>query len=265
MASKWAQFWMVRRNWERLGRDDALWAILTDQAKRGRRWTLDEFLETGRAEVAHVVSYLQQVAPARARRRALDFGCGIGRVTRPLAAHYGEAVGVDVSPAMIQRATSLTDQSVPCRFIVNAAPNLRIFSDGHFDLVYSRIVLQHLPPLLVRSYLPEMVRVLAPGGVLLFQLPTPIRGGENEFVASAVSGSPFKRLLPLQVVRGWRRLKYARLRLAGRVPMEMHGLDREEVTSILTVNGARILDIVDDDAHGTSEPGYQYCCTRTSR
>jgi SAM-dependent methyltransferase len=254
----------LRRNWERLGEDDALWAILTDPGKRGRRWSLDEFLETGRAEVARVIAYLGEVAPTCPRRRAMDFGCGIGRVTRPLAAHFQEVTGVDVSSAMVRRAESLTGDGARCRFVVNAAPDLRMFGDEAFDFVYSRIVLQHIPPALVRGYLPEMLRVLAPGGVLLFQLPTPISAREA-FLRSSVEGGGLKRHVPLPIVRAWRRLKYARLRLLGRLRITMHGLPRSEVLSILEANGGHLLDVRDDDAHGTAEPGYEYCCTKMVR
>jgi SAM-dependent methyltransferase len=165
---------------------------------------------------------------------------------------------------MIQRATAVAAvaaDSTRCRFVLNAAPDLRLFEDARFDFVYSRIVLQHIPPALVRGYLPEMLRVLAPGGVLLFQLPTPMADRE-QFVNAPVEGGRLKRWLPLPLVRGRRRLELARLRLAGKLRIEMHGLPRDEVIAILESNGGRLLDVRDDHAHGTSEPGYQYCCAR---
>jgi len=192
----------------------------------------------------------------------LDFGCGVGRVTRPLAAHFAEVIGVDVSSSMIERARALTTDS-RCRFVVNASPDLRQFNDQSFDFVYSRIVLQHLPPAIAGRYISEMVRVLVPGGVLLFQVPTPIASGLDAFLASDVQG-PLKRRLPRAFVRRWRRFKYSilRLRRFGMRRIDMYGLARDEVTAIVESSGAQIREVRDDNAHGTAEPGYQYCCVK---
>ena len=40
-----------RRDWDEIGRLDALWAILSDPAKRHGRWDVDEFFATGRREI----------------------------------------------------------------------------------------------------------------------------------------------------------------------------------------------------------------------
>ena len=42
----------LRRHWNEFGRSDPLWAILTAPDKKGNRWSVDEFLQTGRDEIA---------------------------------------------------------------------------------------------------------------------------------------------------------------------------------------------------------------------
>jgi hypothetical protein len=74
--------WRVRHTWDRLGGRDPLWAVLTWPDKQGNKWTIEEFLATGRVEVDRLVQYLERVAPACPRHSALDFGCGVGRVSR---------------------------------------------------------------------------------------------------------------------------------------------------------------------------------------
>ena len=101
------QLWRVRRTWDGLARRDPLWAILTSPDKRDGKWTLDEFLETGRAEVDRLIHYLDRVAPGCPQHRALDFGCGVGRVTQALAARFEQVVGVDVASPMIAQAREL--------------------------------------------------------------------------------------------------------------------------------------------------------------
>ena len=164
-----------RRDWEELAAYDALWAVLTDAGKRGGRWDAEEFLATGEAEVAAVLARLDELGLPRARRAALDFGCGAGRLTRALAGRFERAVGIDIAAGMVDAARRLNDDVANVEFHVNDAPDLRRFDDGAFDLVYTSLVLQHVPGrALIEAYLRELVRVTAPGGALVAALPVRI-------------------------------------------------------------------------------------------
>src|SRR5262245_19348484 len=106
--------------WERLGRRNALGAILTRDG-RVANWDEAEFLATGRADAARFLTDLSAIAPSAARTRALDFGCGVGRITRALAEYFDEVVGVDVASSMIERARALNADRPRCRFVLNRA------------------------------------------------------------------------------------------------------------------------------------------------
>lgn len=161
----------VRRDWVRLGEEDPLWAVYVAADKRGGRWDPTQFLETGRADVAASVSWLDEVGAGPRWGRVLDFGCGPGRLSQALAEHADEVVGVDVSPPMLETAREL-DSSGRCTFVLNESQDLRQFTASSFDLVYSELVLQHLPVPVIDGYLEEFVRVLAPAGVALLQCTT---------------------------------------------------------------------------------------------
>lgn len=161
----------VRRDWVRLAEQDPLWAVYVADDKRGGRWDPAQFLETGRVGVADAASWLTELRAGPRWGRVLDFGCGAGRLTQALAAYADEVVGVDVAPAMLATAREL-DPPANCRFVLNEASDLSAFDSGAFDLVYSDLVLQHLPAPLIDGYLREFVRVLAPGGVALLQCTT---------------------------------------------------------------------------------------------
>lgn len=157
----------LKNDWENLAERDALWAILTDKRKVGGRWDVDEFMATGVAEINTVLGHLMRIRHfPDANGAVLDFGCGVGRLTQALAPHFASCVGVDISEQMIQKAEAL-NQFPHCRYVVNAQPQLP-FADGTFSFIYSNIVLQHVPPIFAEGYLREFVRVLAPGGVLVF-------------------------------------------------------------------------------------------------
>jgi 2-polyprenyl-3-methyl-5-hydroxy-6-metoxy-1,4-benzoquinol methylase len=102
----------LQKNWDEFGRTDPLWAILAELDKEGNRWELDQFLETGERGVGEIVKYVEQLGISIQWRRALDFGCGIGRLTQPLCRYFDEVHGVDIALSMICLANKLN-----CHFI----------------------------------------------------------------------------------------------------------------------------------------------------
>jgi SAM-dependent methyltransferase len=163
----------LQRNWEEFGRSDPLWAILTDPGSRSGQWDVDEFFASGEDTIGHILRVLDEAgATVRFDGRALDFGCGVGRVTRALGGRFAEAVGVDVAPSMVERARELNADVPACSFVVNDRADLTRFGDGQFALVFSVLVLQHIGAELAETYLREFFRVAQPGGAVVFQLPS---------------------------------------------------------------------------------------------
>jgi SAM-dependent methyltransferase len=161
-----------KRDWEELAADDPLWAVLTDPSRRAGGWDVDEFLRTGEEEIARLLARGRELGLPAAFGRALDFGCGAGRLTRALAARFRECVGVDISDGMVAAARRINADCDGCTFLVNETADLRRFPDRTFDLVYSTLVLQHLPGRrAIAGYVSEFVRLLTPDGAAVFQLP----------------------------------------------------------------------------------------------
>jgi SAM-dependent methyltransferase len=176
----------LRRNWDAFGRIDPLWSILTLPGTERGHWDVEAFFETGRAEVRRVLAYLNEVAGPIGRGRALDFGCGVGRVTQALGAHYAQVDGVDIAESMIELARRSNRSGRRCRYHVHAADDLSLFASGTFDLVYCSYVLQHIEPEPAERYVREFVRVLAPGGVAAFQIVTdPVPGASAPLAEGA--------------------------------------------------------------------------------
>ena len=99
-------------NWQAFGEDDPLWAILSHADKRGNRWDLDEFLETGEAEITEVLAEATGLVPSLAFGRALDFGCGVGRLTQALARRFATVDGVDIAAAMVSGSHATSNRSL---------------------------------------------------------------------------------------------------------------------------------------------------------
>lgn len=173
-----------RAFWERHAQRDPLWAILSDPIKKGRKWDLPEFFETGTREIAILLYRLAELDIPIARGTALDFGCGVGRLTQALADHFDHAVGVDISPTMIRLAEKLNTHSNRVRYVSNSRDDLSILDANTFDFIYSAIVLQHVEPTNTRRYLADFLRVLKKGGVLVFQLPSHPRPVSDQGVSA---------------------------------------------------------------------------------
>ena len=171
-----------QRAWDGLAEKDAFWAVLMDPARKGNKWEPDEFYETGRREVKTVLDHLQSLGVRPDFDGAsLDFGCGAGRLTQALAARFTGAVGVDISAKMVALAEKHNRFPDSCRYISNASDSLPL-AKGTFSFVYSSIALQHIEPRLVENYLAEFLRVLKPGGLLVFQVADRCKSGHfHEF------------------------------------------------------------------------------------
>jgi SAM-dependent methyltransferase len=237
----------LQRNWDQFGRTDPYWAILTLPGREQNRWDLDEFFASGRKEIEALMEYVLRIAPDLARGRVLDFGCGVGRLTRPLAEHFEDAVGVDIAPSMIERAREFARENSRCRFVLNERDDLRGFPSSHFDLVYSTITLQHMEPRYSLRYIREFVRILRPGGLVIFELtsrsvrePGPLRLAIGKAIGAILQTLP------------------------GAPPrMEMYCVPPAEVRSALESHGAQILDVLPDASAGPDYEGFRYCARRS--
>jgi SAM-dependent methyltransferase len=158
--------------WERAAQADPLWAVLSDPQKKDRRWNLRSFLATGEREITLLLHQLRVLGHAPKFGRALDFGCGVGRLTQALGYRFQEVVGVDVAPTMLRIANQLNRLPERVRYVLNKSKSLELFESDSFDFIYSDIVLQHLQPPLARGYIAEFMRVLVPGGIAVFQVPS---------------------------------------------------------------------------------------------
>ena len=227
----------LRATWTALGEDDPLWAILSQPDKRGGQWNPEEFFAAGEAEIAGLEHWCAHLGLPREHRRALDFGCGVGRLTRALASRYDEVVGVDISPSMLEQARRLHEAVRNVRFVENAQPRLDFLDDASIDLVYCVITLHHIPAHLQLAYVREFMRVLKPGGLAVFQIASGY--------ASDWRGVGY-RLLPNRILAPLRRRVHA-----SRVAAEMHVVAESDIAAIVAAAQRRILHAVDVGSAGS--------------
>ena len=161
----------LQTNWDQLGRTDPFWAILSVPDKINGKWDPQQFFSTGVDEINVVLQYLKSLGLKPVPGNALDFGCGVGRLTQALCRHFKHCCGIDIAPSMIDLATRFNRYGARCRYHLNSNDSLAAFEDNSWDFIYSNLVLQHMKPEYSKRYVREFVRVLSPEGVLLFQIP----------------------------------------------------------------------------------------------
>ena len=154
----------------------------------------------------------------------LEFGCGVGRVTIPLAAIAKSVIAYDISDRHLrfarERAAALGRTNIRAIAIGDSLP-------AQFepcDVFYSRIVLQHNPPPIIGDILRKLIRSLARGGVGVFQVPTHYVG----YVFSTGEA----------------------LRSPQKFDMDMHSYPQAELFSLIAEEGARLIQVREDDAPG---------------
>lgn len=145
-------------DWERIGSSEPYFGVLTDP--KFLRANIDdavkvEFFRSGADEVAHHLLILRERCGPFEPRSALDFGCGVGRLTRALADTAGDAVGIDISDGMLREARAAQRTGLAFQ---------KELPDRLFDWLISMIVFQHIQPDRGYQLLREIVRRLAPGG-----------------------------------------------------------------------------------------------------
>ncbi|GLZ46578.1 hypothetical protein Acsp06_27630 [Actinomycetospora sp. NBRC 106375] len=219
----------VSRTWTRLGREDPMWAVLTERDKAGGGWTPEAFLATGRSEIEALLARLGQLGLDLERGRAVDFGCGAGRLTHGLCrAGFADVVGLDISPTMLEKAREIVDDPA-ARFQLAEGPELDGVAAGSADLVYTNRVLQHMPADLAHRYVRRFFALAKPSALVVFQLPTA--------PAANLAGTVL-RLLPAALARRLRR------------GMEMHGTPEEEVRALVAASGGEVLAADPDTSAG---------------
>jgi SAM-dependent methyltransferase len=116
---------------------------------------------------AEVVDWLRAAALLGPDRRVLDLGCGIGRVLAALAPEVGEAVGLDVSSAMVAEARRRCAALPNIRIVQGNGRDLASLAGGAFDLVLAVDVMPYVVaagPDAVAATFGEAHRVLRPAG-----------------------------------------------------------------------------------------------------
>lgn len=166
----------VEETWSRLGQEDAHWSVITDEKFRKNTIgeNIDDFFAMGEGDIARVESALNRVnASLYELNSALDFGCGVGRLSIPLAKRCKQVLGVDISSSHLREANENVQRMGIENLdlsLIKSVQSIRELKE--FDLVFSLIVLQHNSPPVMLEILKALCSRVGASGYLYLQTQT---------------------------------------------------------------------------------------------
>ena len=156
------------KDWELWGKSNPYFGVLSDERFLGRslnKEMADEFYASGVADVENLISSITQINHGEKPffNQAVDFGCGVGRLTLPLSKYARKVTGLDVSPSMVKQARlELPSKMKNITYVVSDDELTNL--PKNYDLVYSNIVLQHIPPRRGEAIIDTLLAQLQTGG-----------------------------------------------------------------------------------------------------
>jgi SAM-dependent methyltransferase len=157
--------------WKAWGERDPLYAVSTWEGKdreSTNRWTDEEFYELGARDWRDFAKHWEQYGMHRTC--CVEVGCGAGRITKQLAAHFDRVKAIDVSEHQLAYAKSRLDAS-NIDFLLTDGATIPL-SDNSCSAAFSTHVFQHFDSrqdaLVVFR---EIDRVLQPAGTMMIHLP----------------------------------------------------------------------------------------------
>jgi 2-polyprenyl-3-methyl-5-hydroxy-6-metoxy-1,4-benzoquinol methylase len=154
--------------WTILGKQNPYWGVLSQEQYLGKDLPPDrkrEFFEEGRRDIEFALQKIEtHIQPQFSPKRALDFGCGVGRLMAAIARRAEFVHGIDLSPAMLALARQNLEEQDITNFSV--ATELR---ESGFDWINSLLVFQHIKPEIGIDLLRKLLQALAKGGVISLQ------------------------------------------------------------------------------------------------
>lgn len=184
----------------------------------------EAFLETGEADIALLLPAISALLGRDAPLTSvLDFGCGAGRLTIPLARRAVRVVACDVAPSVLEHArNNVRDAGLSNVAFVEARE-----VEGQFDFICSLLVFQHIRPAEGYKIIRNLLRLLTPRGVAVLQL------------TMEPSGGGLHRLARMRLKRGVNRVLSHRMQMPAW--MQLNAYDERVVIRDVAAAGAVVI------------------------
>jgi trans-aconitate methyltransferase len=219
----------VQAAWQHLGETEPYWSVVA-----GERFLMAnieqsraEFYQSGQPDVVRLLRTLARNGIDAARlRTCLEYGCGLGRVTRWLASHFDQLYACDISLPHLRSAEHYLQEQGQRNIVFKQIQSLEDLQTlPKVDLIYSLVVLQHNPPPVIAQLIERLLGQLNPGGFAYFQVPTYRLDYRFELATYLAEEGQRKE-------------------------MEMHLLPQREIFAIVGRSGAQVVEVLEDGHTG---------------
>jgi SAM-dependent methyltransferase len=152
--------------WAKWGAQDPYYGVLADDRFSAGQIAENRasFFDSGRAAIAAFIDLHERHFGPLPRGRAFDHGCGVGRLSLPLAKEFGGVVAMDVASAMLAEAVANAADAHVANIRFVEADDALSGATGRFDFVISLMVLQHVPVRRGLAMIDALIDRVAPGG-----------------------------------------------------------------------------------------------------
>jgi 2-polyprenyl-3-methyl-5-hydroxy-6-metoxy-1,4-benzoquinol methylase len=239
--------------WEKWGKKDPYFGVITDEKYRSiniTEKTKSDFFESGAIHIEHVLSVCKKHFDFNfLPKRALDFGCGVGRVLIPLSTIADEVVGLDVSDSMLQEADkNCKEQRIENVKLLKSDDTMSRL-EGEFNFIHSCIVLQHIPVARGKLILMRLIKHMSKGGIAAIHITySKSRYNEN-------FGFPKVPLFRSILQKHYRIIKHywEKASRSENIPMQMNAYDINEI--LFLIQSANVPYVVSEFTNHGGELG----------
>src|SRR6266511_3818509 len=171
-----ALFKHIQETWQYLGETEPYWSVATlERFKQSNiHHTKEIFYNSGKQDVIRFFRTLDRNGiDYTSFKSCLEYGCGLGRVSRWLSEQFEKGFGCDISRLHLQIAENyLAQVGIHNVMLYNIKQVNDINNPPRVDCIYSILTLQHNPPSIISLIIKEFIKSLNSGGVAFFQVPT---------------------------------------------------------------------------------------------
>ena len=152
--------------WEKFGREEPYFGVLAEEKFTAGRIgdNREDFFASGRGTVSQIIRRFEKHFGTLARGRALDHGCGVGRLSLALAERFDDVVALDISPSMLAEAEANAHRFEATNVRFAFADDDLSQASGEYDFVNSYMTLQHIRVRRGVSILARLLSKVRPGG-----------------------------------------------------------------------------------------------------
>lgn len=175
--------------WEKFGKTDPYFGVISHEKFRSVNLTDDlkeEFFKSGFDYIEHVLHKIKiHIDPAFSIKRALDFGCGVGRLVIPLSTVADEVTGLDISDSMLNEAQNNCNLRGVKNVVLRRSDDSLSLLSGKYDLIHTYIVFQHIPAKRGERIFTKLIEHLAENGICVAQFTYAKDLKRNQLIALA--------------------------------------------------------------------------------